>query len=156
MAALLTPEQETKVGRYLEAWQAADTPRKRAWLVHQAAERGESILCDIALMRSTYPGAIAPAPTPERKPTVCPTCGAPAPHLHPQKDGEMEPCRDRFHLTVTPLNTLDRIAKAQAALIEQTKREFLARGEADPEELETAEEAQMRIRAEDMMGGLTG
>lgn len=29
----------------------------------------------------------------------CPTCGSPAPHLHPavQFEGETEPCTDQFH-----------------------------------------------------------
>lgn len=49
-------------------------------------------------------------------PKNCPTCGSPAPHRHPavQFEGEVQPCRDGFHLTVTPENTPERIAEAQA------------------------------------------
>lgn len=47
---------------------------------------------------------------------TCPTCGSPAPHRHPavQHEGEVQPCRDPFHLTVTPENTPERIAETQA------------------------------------------
>lgn len=46
----------------------------------------------------------------------CPTCGSSAPHLHPavQHEGEVQPCRDAFHLTVTSQNTPERIAEVQA------------------------------------------
>lgn len=39
--------------------------------------------------------------------TRCPTCDAPAPHLHPamQYEGEVQPCKDHFHLKRTPENT---------------------------------------------------
>lgn len=46
----------------------------------------------------------------------CPTCDSPRPHLHPamQFEGEVQPCRDAFHLRVTPSNTPERIAEAQS------------------------------------------
>jgi hypothetical protein len=46
----------------------------------------------------------------------CPTCGSPDPHLHPamQFEGEVQPCKNPFHETVTPQNTLDKIAKLKA------------------------------------------
>lgn len=36
----------------------------------------------------------------------CPTCDSPAPHLHPavQCEGEVQPCKDEFHLRPTPQN----------------------------------------------------
>lgn len=42
----------------------------------------------------------------------CPTCDAPQPHLHPavQCGGEVEICRDAFHLTPTPMNKPEWIA----------------------------------------------
>lgn len=45
-------------------------------------------------------------------PPSCPTCGSPQPHLHPavQFEGEVQPCLDAFHRTVTPQNTPERIA----------------------------------------------
>lgn len=48
----------------------------------------------------------------------CPTCTSPAPHLHPaiQHEGEVQPCRDEFHLRVTPQNTPERIAEVQALM----------------------------------------
>lgn len=48
----------------------------------------------------------------------CPTCNAPAPHLHPamQFEGEVQPCRDRWHERVTPQNRPDRIAKVKQLL----------------------------------------
>lgn len=51
-------------------------------------------------------------------PTNCPSCGSPAPHRHPavQHEGEVQPCRDPFHLTVTPENTPERIAETQAQI----------------------------------------
>lgn len=49
----------------------------------------------------------------------CPTCNSPAPHLHPamQFEGEVQPCRDIWHLTVTPQNTPEKIAKSEAFLL---------------------------------------
>jgi hypothetical protein len=43
----------------------------------------------------------------------CQTCDSPAPHLHPavQCGGEVQPCRDHYHLRVTPENTPARIAE---------------------------------------------
>ena len=44
----------------------------------------------------------------------CPTCDSPSPHLHPavQHEGEVQPCRDAFHQTVTPENTPEKIAES--------------------------------------------
>ncbi len=41
----------------------------------------------------------------------CPTCNSPQPHLHPavQFEGEVQPCGDDYHRTVTPSNTPERI-----------------------------------------------
>lgn len=114
MGSLLTAEQEAKIATYLEAWRHADTPKKRAWLVREAEERGETILCDVALMRSTYP---ADCPVPAATSVRCPSCNSPQPHLHPGA-----PCPDRFHLTVTPQNTPERVARVQALLIELSKQ----------------------------------
>ena len=48
----------------------------------------------------------------------CPTCDSPAPHLHPamQYEGEVQPCRDVYHLTVTPENTREKIAATESLL----------------------------------------
>lgn len=58
--------------------------------------------------------ASGPAPIPEK----CPTCSSSAPHLHPavQHEGEVQPCRDRFHAIVTPQNTPERISASEALL----------------------------------------
>jgi hypothetical protein len=42
----------------------------------------------------------------------CPTCDSPQPHFHPsiQFEGEVEPCDDPFHRTVTPSNTAEMIS----------------------------------------------
>lgn len=47
----------------------------------------------------------------------CPTCGSPAPHLHPavQSEGEVQPCADPFHHVVTPENTAERIAECMCS-----------------------------------------
>lgn len=54
--------------------------------------------------------ATEPPVVPDKK---CPTCQSPQPHLHPamQHEGEVQPCRDAFHLTVTPQNTIEKIEK---------------------------------------------
>jgi hypothetical protein len=46
----------------------------------------------------------------------CPTCGSPAPHLHPavQCEGEVETCPDAFHLTPTNQNSPEYIARVHA------------------------------------------
>lgn len=48
----------------------------------------------------------------------CPTCNSPAPHLHPamQFEGEVQPCSDRFHATITPQNTPERRAEVACFL----------------------------------------
>lgn len=53
---------------------------------------------------------------PDNIPEKCPTCDSPAPHLHPamQFEGEVQPCRDDFHLWPTPEN-LPHLRKVRAA-----------------------------------------
>lgn len=48
----------------------------------------------------------------------CPTCTSPAPHLHPavQHEGEVQPCPDEYHKTVTSQNTPERIAGTEKLL----------------------------------------
>lgn len=48
----------------------------------------------------------------------CPTCQSPQPHLHPamQFEGEVQPCRDPYHRTVTPQNTEKKIAEVERIL----------------------------------------
>ena len=48
----------------------------------------------------------------------CPTCKSPAPHQHPamQHEGEVELCRDAYHLTPTPQNKPQYIAAVRALL----------------------------------------
>lgn len=55
---------------------------------------------------------------PKEKTMKCPTCQSPQPHLHPamQFEGEVQPCRDAYHRTVTPQNTPEKIAAAEAIL----------------------------------------
>lgn len=116
----LTEEQEEKVASYVEAWRQADTSKKRAWLMKQAIERDEVSLCDVALMRSTYSTQPAlPIAEEPALPIRCPRCNSPQPHLHPavQHEGEGVPCPDAFHLTVTPQNTHELIARTQALII---------------------------------------
>ncbi len=54
----------------------------------------------------------------------CPTCNSPQPHLHPavQFEGEVQPCADDYHRTVTPSNTPARI-KANDELLKQFSTE---------------------------------
>ena len=48
----------------------------------------------------------------------CPTCNSYKPHLHPavQFEGEVQPCGDDYHRTVTAENTAKRIAENDALL----------------------------------------
>lgn len=56
----------------------------------------------------------------------CPICQSPAPHRHPavQHEGEVQPCRDPYHLAVTPENTPERIAEAQTVGADATGTEL--------------------------------
>ena len=57
-------------------------------------------------------------------PNKCPTCEAPAPHLHPavQHEGEVQVCRDQWHQTLTPQNrTPSQPPEARHFKVEQTE-----------------------------------
>jgi len=62
----------------------------------------------------------------------CPRCNSPQPHLHPaaQFEGEVDLCTNAFHLTVTPQNTIERIAKVYG----KSREEALAEAYGDPRE----------------------
>jgi hypothetical protein len=57
----------------------------------------------------------------------CPRCHSPQPHLHPavQFEGEVQPCSHAFHLQVTPANTPERIAEAQAMALADARGTLL-------------------------------
>lgn len=83
------------------AWEALGDDLGFDWATVEASSKGQRFFLAVPL---------------ERK--ECPTCGSHAPHLHPavQHEGEVQPCGDAFHLTVTPENTPERIAKMQETI----------------------------------------
>lgn len=122
-------EMATEAAKYLERvreLESGDVLSERARLLHVAEERVAELEAGLRELyeaqKAVYPrfedGAEAQrawaerisaadararallAPPETRRPTHCPTCDSPAPHLHPamQAEGEVQPCKDPWHI----------------------------------------------------------